>query len=71
MGRAFEYAAKENYMKGNISGFLHLDIGQEALSDGATNGRAFFEPLNIAARHKLPLLFLCENNEYAIGTKIT
>ena len=166
LGRAFEYAAKENYMKGNVSGFLHLDIGQEALSvgavkafekgdifsgyrehiiamarglepkavmaelfgkstgvsggkggsmhlfspehffyggdaivgghlpnavgcayaralqgeeagvmvifgDGATNGGAFFESLNIAATHKLPLLFLCENNEYAIGTKIT
>ncbi len=165
MGRAFEYGAKENYMKGNVSGFLHLDIGQEALSvgavkafekgdifsgyrehlmamsrglepkavmaelfgkstgvsggkggsmhlfepthffyggdaivggqlpnavgcayaralqeneegvmvifgDGATNGGAFFESLNIAATHKLPLLFLCENNEYAIGTNI-
>ncbi len=164
-GRKFEYAAKENYMKGNISGFLHLDIGQEALSvsamkafekgdvfttyrehimamargvapeaimaelfgkktgvsggkggsmhlfdpshffyggdaivgghipnavgcayarklqgsddgvmvvfgDGASNGGAFFESLNIAATHKLPLLFLCENNEYAIGTNI-
>ena len=166
LGRAFEYGAKENYMKGNISGFLHLDIGQEALSvgavkafargdifsgyrehimaisrglepkavmaelfgkstgvsggkggsmhlfepsrffyggdaivggqlpnavgcayaralqadkdgvmvifgDGATNGGAFFESLNIAATNKLPLLFLCENNQYAIGTKIT
>jgi pyruvate dehydrogenase E1 component alpha subunit len=166
LGRKFEYAAKENYMKGNISGFLHLDIGQEALSvgaikafekgdvfatyrehimaiargiepravmaelfgkasgvsggkggsmhlfepsrffyggdaivgghipnavgcayarayqgsedgvmvifgDGASNGGAFFESLNIAAAQKLPLLFLCENNEYAIGTKIT
>ena len=165
LGRAFEYAAKENYMKGDISGFLHLDIGQEALSvgaikafekgdvfatyrehimaitrglepkavmaelfgkvsgvsggkggsmhlfepsrffyggdaivgghipnavgcayarelqgnedgvmvifgDGATNGGAFFESLNIAATQKLPLLFLCENNEYAIGTNI-
>ncbi len=165
LGRKFEYAAKENYMKGNVSGFLHLDIGQEALSvgaikafekgdvfatyrehvmaiarglepkavmaelfgkvngvsggkggsmhlfepsrffyggdaivgghipnavgcayardlqgsedgvmvifgDGATNGGAFFESLNIAATHKLPLLFLCENNEYAIGTNI-
>ena len=166
LGRKFEYAAKEYYMKGDISGFLHLDIGQEALSvssmkafdkgdvfstyrehvmaiargiepksvmaelfgkttgvsrgkggsmhlfdpshffyggdaivggqipnavgcayarklqksedgvlvvfgDGATNGGAFFESLNIASAQKLPLLFLCENNEYAIGTKIT
>ncbi len=166
LGRKFEYAAKEYYMKGDISGFLHLDIGQEALSvgaikafekgdvfttyrehimamargvepkavmaelfgkasgvsggkggsmhlfepsrffyggdaivgghiptavgcayarklqgnddgvlvvfgDGATNGGAFFESLNIAATQKLPLLFLCENNEYAIGTNIT
>ncbi len=32
LGRRFEYAAKEHYMQGEISGFLHLDIGQEALS---------------------------------------
>ncbi len=166
LGRQFEYAAKEHYMQGEISGFLHLDIGQEAFSvaamkafekgdvfstyrehvmamargiepkavmaelfgkatgvsagkggsmhlfdpshffyggdaivgghipnavgcayarkfqgdlsgvmvvfgDGATNGGAFFESLNIASAQKLPLLFLCENNQYAIGTKIT
>jgi len=165
LGRNFEYAAKEHYMQGDVSGFLHLDIGQEAFSvaamkafekgdifatyrehimamargiepkavmaelfgkdegvsggkggsmhlfepsrffyggdaivggqipnavgcayarklqgsedgvmvifgDGASNGGAFFESLNIAATHKLPLLFLCENNEYAIGTNI-
>ncbi|WP_457605720.1 thiamine pyrophosphate-dependent dehydrogenase E1 component subunit alpha [Nitratifractor sp.] len=166
VGRRFEYAAKEHYMEGKISGFLHLDIGQEALSvaamkafdkgdvfttyrehimaiargmepkavmaelfgkktgvsegrggsmhlfdpshffyggdaivggqipnavgcayarkfqgsedgvlvlfgDGASNGGAFFESLNIAGAWKLPLLFLCENNRYAIGTEIT
>ena len=166
LGRKFEYAAKEHYMSGEISGFLHLDIGQEAVSvgamrafehgdvfttyrehilaiakgiepkavmaelfgkrsgvsqgrggsmhlfepalhfyggdaivgghlpnavgcayarkfqkaqdgvmalfgDGATNGGAFFESLNIASAWKLPLLFLCENNRYAIGTEIT
>jgi len=165
-GRAFELAAKEHYMAGDIAGFLHLDIGQEAFSvaamkafdkgdvfttyrehvmaiargmdpkavmaelfgkadgvsrgrggsmhlfdpshffyggdaivggqipnavgcayarkflgqedgvmvvfgDGATNGGAFFESLNNASAQKLPLLFLCENNGYAIGTKIT
>jgi len=165
LGREFETAAKEHYMQGEISGFLHLDIGQEALSvasvkafakgdlfttyrehvlalargiepklimaelfgkvsgiskgrggsmhlfdpshffyggdaivgghlpnavgcayarkyqnqldgvmalfgDGATNGGAFFESLNIASAQKLPLLFLCENNRYAIGTRI-
>jgi len=165
LGRAFEYAAKEHYMTGDISGFLHLDIGQEGFSvaamkafakgdvfttyrehvlaiargidpklvmaelfgkvtgisegrggsmhlfdpshffyggdaivgghlpnavgcayarkyqgeehgvmaifgDGATNGGAFFESLNIAAAQKLPLVFLCENNRYAIGTRI-
>ncbi len=165
LGRNFEYSAKEHYMQSNISGFLHLDIGQEALSvgsmkafekgdvfttyrehvlalargiepkeilaelfgkitgisggrggsmhlfdpsrffyggdaivgghlpnavgcayarkfqgqkhgvlvlfgDGATNGGAFFESLNIASAQKLPLLFLCENNRYAIGTRI-
>ncbi len=165
LGRVFEYAAKEHYMTGEISGFLHLDIGQEGFSvaamkafakgdvfttyrehvlaiargieprlimaelfgkvtgisegrggsmhlfdpshffyggdaivgghlpnavgcayarkyqgeehgvmavfgDGATNGGAFFESLNIAAAQKLPLVFLCENNRYAIGTRI-
>ena len=165
LGRTFEYAAKENYMKGDISGFLHLDTGQEGFSvaaikafdkgdifatyrehvmaitrgiepnavmaelfgkrsgvsggkggsmhlfdpsrffyggdaivgghipnavgcayarklqgnddavmvifgDGATNGGAFFESLNNAATQKLPLLFLCENIQYAIGTNI-
>ncbi len=166
LGRKFEYAAKEYYLKGNISGFLHLDIGQEGFSvaamkafkkgdvfttyrehvlaiargmkpevvmaelfgkesgvskgrggsmhlfepkldfyggdaivggqivnavgcayarkyqesenavmvifgDGASNGGAFFESLNISSAWQLPVLFLCENNEYAIGTKIT
>ena len=165
LGRKFEYAAKEHYMQGDVSGFLHLDIGQEGFSvaaikafdkgdifatyrehvmamargiepkavmaelfgkvdgvsggkggrmhlfepsrffyggdaivgghipnavgcayarklqgsedgvmvifgDGATNGGAFFESLNNAATNKLPLLFVCENNEYAIGTNI-
>lgn len=35
LGREFEIRAKEEYMKGNIAGFLHLDIGQEAVSVGS------------------------------------
>ena len=35
LGRVFELRAKEEYMKGNIAGFLHLDIGQEAVSIGS------------------------------------
>ena len=34
LGREFEEAAKREYMLGNIAGFLHLDIGQEAVSVG-------------------------------------
>jgi len=166
LGREFELAAKREYMNGNIAGFLHLDIGQEAVSvasmiafdkgdvfthyrehvlalargmsakevmaelfgkatgvskgkggsmhlfepklnfyggdaivgghlpvavgcayarklqkekagvlaifgDGASNSGAFFESINIASAWKLPVIFLAENNYYAIGTHIS
>jgi pyruvate dehydrogenase E1 component alpha subunit len=34
--------------------------------DGATEEGCFYETLNFAALHRLPLLFVCENNGYAI-----
>lgn len=34
--------------------------------DGATEEGAFYETLNFAALQKLPILFVCENNGYAI-----
>lgn len=39
--------------------------------DGATEEGVFAESLNFAALHKLPVLFVCENNYYAIHTPIT
>jgi TPP-dependent pyruvate/acetoin dehydrogenase alpha subunit len=36
------------------------------LGDGATEEGVFSESLNFAALHRLPILFICENNGYAI-----
>jgi pyruvate dehydrogenase E1 component alpha subunit len=38
--------------------------------DGATEEGVFSESLNFAALHKLPVLFVCENNGYAIHTPL-
>jgi TPP-dependent pyruvate/acetoin dehydrogenase alpha subunit len=38
--------------------------------DGAVEEGAFHESMNFAALHRLPVLFVCENNFYAIHTRI-
>ena len=38
--------------------------------DGASNNGTFHETVNIAAAWKLPMVFLCENNGYAVSVNI-
>ena len=39
--------------------------------DGASNQGLFHEALNLASVWKLPMIFICENNQYALSTAIT
>jgi TPP-dependent pyruvate/acetoin dehydrogenase alpha subunit len=39
--------------------------------DGATSEGAFHESLNFASLKKLPILFVCENNDYAIHARLS
>lgn len=39
--------------------------------DGATEEGVFFESLDFASLHNLPVLFICENNQYSVYTHIS
>jgi pyruvate dehydrogenase E1 component alpha subunit len=39
--------------------------------DGATNQGVFHEAMNMAALYRVPVVFICENNGYGIGTSVT
>ena len=41
------------------------------LGDAANNQGTFHETMNMASLWNLPVLFVCENNQYGIGTAIT
>lgn len=38
--------------------------------DGATNQGVFHEAMNMAALYRVPVVFVCENNHYGIGTSV-
>ncbi len=46
------------------------DIVLSFFGDGAANEGNFFESLNMAAIWKLPIIFLCENNQYAMSSSV-
>jgi pyruvate dehydrogenase E1 component alpha subunit len=67
VGETFPVAA-------GIAYWLRMNEGSEIVlcyfGDGAANQGTFHETLNMAALWKLPVLFICENNHYQIGTEI-
>jgi len=53
---------------------LRKEAGRAVLctfGDGATSSGEWHEAVNFAAIHRLPIVFLCENNEWAISTPRT
>jgi TPP-dependent pyruvate/acetoin dehydrogenase alpha subunit len=47
------------------------DVVVAFFGDGATEEGVFFESLDFAALHNLPILFVCENNEYSVYSHIS
>lgn len=43
-------------------------VALTTFGDGSSNQGDFHEGLNFAGVHKLPVVFMCENNQYAIST---
>jgi pyruvate dehydrogenase E1 component alpha subunit len=46
------------------------DVVMTLFGDGAVDEGAFHEGLNVAALWKLPVIYLCENNQYSMGMAV-
>lgn len=80
------FDAKRNFLGGDaiVGGQIPLAVGVSValkqlgkgqvilcfFGDGALNEGAFHESLNLASLWKLPIIFICENNAYGMGTSI-
>ncbi len=80
------YDAEKNFMGGYgiVGGHVPLAAGTAFASkyrgedrvtlcffgEGASNQGVFYETLNLVALWKLPVIFICENNRYAMGTSL-
>ena len=80
------FDTRQKFFGGNaiVSGHLPLAVGmalaQKKLrsnaitccffGEGAMAEGEFHESMNLAALHQVPLLFVCENNRYAMGTAL-
>lgn len=64
----YAYALKQRRAARRQPDVEHAPIVVSFFGDGATEEGVFSESLNFAVLKQLPILFVCENNQYAIHT---